>query len=123
MSAVGFVGAVLAQKVQQIVWCGIGDGQQTAEVHQQAAVAIQYDHPALGCAQREPQRQRRCLAHGAGRGESRRFRLDRQPLERRLVHRHDKFVAMVFRQELQALVAFHHIGLLPTSSTSGVEFA
>src|SRR3990170_1379728 len=41
---VGFVAAVLAQAVNVILRRLIGDGHQAAEVHQQAAVAVEHDN-------------------------------------------------------------------------------
>src|ERR1700743_152853 len=47
MTAVRFLGAVLHDEVIEILGSGFGRRDQCAEVHQQAAVAVEHDHAAV----------------------------------------------------------------------------
>src|SRR5215510_10188088 len=57
------VHAVLEEEMREIARPGAGDRRQGAELHQERAVAVEDDHPALGYRQGQAQAQRRGAAH------------------------------------------------------------
>ena len=104
MAAVGLVGAVLADEMKQVLRRRLGDGDQRAEVHQQAAVAVEHDHPLVGPAEREAERMRGREPHRAVREIVERVRPDVDPVERgRIDRQHDVGVGDVARDRREAV--------------------
>jgi hypothetical protein len=125
MAAVRLVGAVLEDEMKEILRRDLADRDERAEVHQQAAVAVEHDHALVGPAEREAEPMRGRKPHGTVREVVERMRADVDPVERRRVDRqHDVGVGHVPGQRLEAFVALHrHAGLRPISSTTGCEVA
>ena len=120
--AVGLVGAVLADAVDKVLGGGVGDGDDGAQVHEQAAVAVQHHHPLVGPAQGQAQGVGRTLSHGAGEGVVEVAGRDVDPLLGRLVHRHHDLVGPVARQHFEAFVSLHHqIGSRPINMATGLN--
>jgi len=62
MAAVRFIVAVFAHEVIVVRRRRRGDRDQAAEVHQQAAVAVEHDHLVVGHGERDAERVRGALA-------------------------------------------------------------
>src|SRR5216683_4016514 len=65
MAAIRLVGAVVAHEVEEIGRRRRRDSNQAAEIHEQAAVAIEHDDAPVGPPQRQPERVRGGEPHGA----------------------------------------------------------
>src|SRR5262245_54771013 len=74
VAAVGLVAAVDADEMDEVLGRSVRDGGQRTEVHQEAAVAVERQYLLVRQAEREAERVRRCLAHGAHRQEIERAR-------------------------------------------------
>jgi hypothetical protein len=89
VSAIGLIGAVLAHEVIEVRRRDGAYGHQAAEIHQQAAVAIEHDDAPVGPPQRQPQRMGRGEPHGAMGEIVERMWPDVDPVERAAVDRKD----------------------------------
>ena len=124
MPAIGFISSILADEMKKVLWRGFRGRHQSSDVHEQAAIAIEHDHPLVRPPERQPQPVRGCQSHGAMREVIERMRSDVDPVERgRIDRQYDIGIGNVARQGLETLFALHHIGRLPISSTVGRELA
>ena len=125
MSAVGLVGAVLHHDVHEVVRRGRGGGDEAAEIHQQAAVALQADDAFAGPSERQPQGVGGVEPHRTDGEVIERALPEVEPVHRRAVGRHDDLVGHVARKHPEAFVALHHDaeGLRPISSATGCDLA
>lgn len=67
MAAIRLIGAALAQEVHEVIWLLAGDRHQRAEIHQEAAVAVEHDDAPVVPGQRQAERAGRGLTHRADR--------------------------------------------------------
>src|SRR5438477_9211684 len=122
--AIGLVSPVLADEVEEIPRCSVGNRGKAAEVHQQAAVAVEHDHSAIRTPEGQTEPMRRCEAHRTHRKIVERVWADLYPVERGRIDRDDDVIGDVAGQNAQALVASHHgaVGLRPSNITTGFEW-
>src|SRR6185312_3689480 len=108
MAAIRLVFAILTDEMQEVRRLLIGDGDERAEVHEQAAIAIEHDDALVGPCQRKAKRAGRGLSHRADRviGEGVVGR-DAVPFLCRLIDRHDDLIPNVAREYLEAEIAAH----------------
>ena len=92
---VGFVSAVLTETVHQVPGRSMGDGHERAQIHQQAAVAVEHHHSPVMPSQGDAQGMRGALPHGASKRVVQVTGTDVEPFLRRLVDGHDNFIRPV----------------------------
>jgi hypothetical protein len=125
MRAVRFVGSVLHDEMDKVFWRRRGDRHETAEVHQQAAVALQTNDAPVGSPERQTQRVRGIEPHRAHGEVVERPLPEFEPIDGGTVGRHHDLVADVARKRAEALISLHHDGegLRPINSASGCDAA
>ncbi len=125
MAAIGLIGAVLHHQMHEILRGHRRDGDEAAEIHQEAAVTLQADDALVRPAEREAERMRGVQPHGADREIVERALAEREPVDRRAVGRDHDLVGHVPLERAKAFVSLHHDidGLRPTRNATGWELA
>ena len=125
MAAVGLVGAVLDHDVHEVLRRRRRDGDEAAEIHQQAAVALQADDAFAGPSERQAEGVGGVQPHRADGEVVERALAEVEPVHRRAVGRDDDLVGHVARKHPEAFVALHHDadGLRPISSATGCDLS
>ena len=99
VAAVGLVGSVVRHEMDEVLRRDSGDGHQAAEIHQQAAVALQADNALIRTAERQPEPVRGIQPHGADGKIIERARLELDPIDGRAIGRNHGLVGDMARQE------------------------
>ena len=129
MRAIGLVGAVVADEMHEVLRRRRPDRDQAAEIHQQAAIAIEHQYALVGPPQRQPQAMRGGEPHGADREIVERARIELAPFRGRAVGSNHDLVRHMAGENPEAVVAFHHLrhpggsGLRPIRSATGSDLA
>src|SRR5262249_39051280 len=102
-----------------------GDGHERAEIHEEAAVALQADDAPPRLAERQTQRVRTIEPHRAHGKIVERALPEREPIDRGRIGRNHDLVAHVPLQRAKAFIALHHAagGLRPINSATGCDAA
>src|SRR6266545_1872084 len=144
MAAIRLVGAVVADEMHEVLRRRRPDGHEAAEVHQQAAVAVEHDDAPARIGERETKCVRGGESHRAHGEVVEDARAEVVPLDRRAVGRDHDLIGDVACEHLEAVFSFHHgtgalfqslwvvavalqlakaSGLRPMSSATGKESA
>ena len=98
------------------------DRDQAAEIHQQAAVAVEHDDAPVRPPERNAEPMRGAEPHRADREVVERARIEVVPLDRAAVGGDHHLFGDVALEDLEAFVAVHHDGLRPTRNATGDDF-
>ena len=105
---IGFIGAILTNAVDQIPGSRMGNGDQTSQIHEQAAVPIQNHYAFIRSSQSQTQAMRGALTHGAGKGVVQITGAQLKPFLRCFVDSYDNCIRAVTGQDLQTGHIFDH---------------
>ena len=123
MAAIGLIGFVLRNQMNEVLRRHRGDRDQAAKIHQERAVALQDDDALVRPAQRQTEPVRGVEAHRADRRIVEDAGSDFDPIHRRAIGGDHRLIGDVASQNPETFVALHHVGLRPIRNATGANSA